>query len=511
MLACKANGMPALPPPSPSGSPRPSTGYPLQPISEPIETFVDALLPPGRSTSPRQRVSSGSTLKASRGDSSAPPVQKIGDRWVAASTLGHNDSGSIKREERTPGALRESVKRMFEAGPDHTTDEPMDVSSNRGLEVNKRIMTWQPVTERELSIFSRTGSRRSEQTVGRIPFTEIDRANQCEKTGSELSFDPNDLNPSRSASQVGRRTDSKKILTSNLNAVDEDVMMDRTTILPDPTHVSRVTFPKPTVAGHALATAYPARGGGLETIPSVAPSSIETDEQTIRTPHNEPDSTNPSSLDHSVIAKLEKQSIEHGTLTRQIDSVHVDVRQVILNLSTLAAATRSSAAETETRIPKALDDRLSTIGMDVKAIENALNLSQLLTNGLSASETTTGPSLLEVHEKLDAIAKLCEDVLAKSASSGIVPDKTAEGGQSGGADARWNKLGIMLDSDEEKSAGHEVAQIMADVVSVKCLAKDRADDRLVGRARRHLVWEGYRCFTISLILAHHGHLHLAHQ
>lgn len=80
--------------------------------------------------------------------------------------------------------LRESVVQMFEAAP--AADEPQK-RTHRSSAMAERIRAWQP-NPREAS----------------PPLTRVDSPHISD---SVLSFDPNDLNPSRSASQV-RRGDS---------------------------------------------------------------------------------------------------------------------------------------------------------------------------------------------------------------------------------------------------------------------------------------------------------------
>ena len=416
-------------------------------------------------------------------------MQKVGDRWIAAGAIPSSDVGTARQVD-SGVALRDSVQRMFEAGPDarEMEDEPMEELPTPGSSnLADRVNTWQPVSERELSIFSRNSSKRSEVPHKPTTFSEIDRVNGYPKSETALSFDPNDLNPSRSASQVGRKSSTRNAGRNNLTVVDEgSVTMDTNINLPDPTHISHVTFPKPTVGGVRVLPVPPAQplagnSGGLETIASASNSSVESGEETVRTPA----STAASSLDHTILAKLQTQTTEHGTLSNQIDGVHVDLRQVILSLSSLVARTRKT--DDEAYIPPALDNKLSSIHMDVKAIENALNLSTLSTAKLTEAERSHGlaeSTLADVHAKLDAIASLCENVLAKStAGSNMETDTTgkmsdeAAGSKAGVAQG---SLGIVLDSDEEKTAGDEVAQIMAELVSLASRSQQHLADPKTG-------------------------------
>ena len=483
--------MQALPPPSPTASPRPSVQLGSTPLRVPSGPYRGDLGLPSQDFAPRERAQSGSTLKASRGNSSAPPVQKVGDRWIAAGAIPNSDIGS-PRPVDAGAALRSSVQRMFEAGPDavETEDEPMETLPTPGSSrLADRVNAWQPVSERELSIFSRNNSKRSAVPGKPATFSEIDRVNGYPRTETTLSFDPNDLNPSRSASQVGRKTNALNAPRNGLTVVDEgSVAMETFTNFPAPTYISHVTFPKPTVGGLRILPVPPTQPeavlGGLETIPSADNSSVESGEETVRTPA----STAASSLDHTILAKLQTQTTEHGTLSNQIDGVHVDLRQVILSLSSLLARTKKT--EDETYISPALDDKLSTIHMDVKAIENALNLSTLSTARLDDAGRAPGlteSNLADVHAKLDAIASLCENVLAKSSAGsvdGTTAKETKDKSGSAKAGAPQGSLGIVVDSDEEKTAGDEVAQIMAELVSFSLAAGGcRADLQTGGSSK----------------------------
>ena len=422
---------------------------------------------PGFAFVPKVRDPSGSTLKASRGHSSAPPVQKVGDRWVASSMIAApNGMGSPALPGGTPDALRESVQRMFDLEPDNPPTPPIDsLATRRDSAVTERIMAWQPVTERELSIFSRTGSKRSQATSPSFPLPAISRMESYNKAETVLSFDPNDLNPSRSASQVGRKSITQPVQADPshiLPALEGRSAYDAITIYPDPTHVSHITFPKPLVRGlPVVPIPYGTQTGGLETIASGTNSTCDT-EDTIQTPALRSSGlTSPSSLDHTLLAKLDDHKTEHSTMSKQIDGVHVDLRHVILSLSALVDNSRGP--DGALAMPKGLDDKLNTIQMDVKAIENALNLSSLSTSRLTQAEDLGEPKLAEVHQKLDAIAKLCEDVLAKG--NGIVPAGIAND-EKNATPILVGKgpLGIVVDSEEAKSAGDEVAQIMAELV-----------------------------------------------
>ena len=461
LLAGKTNEFQSLPPPSPTGSPRPSAQFAGSPLALPPDTVTTS----GFTFVPKDRAPSGSTLKASRGSSSAAPIQKVGDRWVASSIIAPSSGmPSPKLLAQNPDALRDSVQRMFDTGPDTPPPAVESLALRRDSAVTERIMAWQPVTERELSIFSRTGSKRSQATSPSFPRPDMVRMDSYTKAETALSFDPNDLNPSRSASQVRRNLSPKRQvydLPNPLNAVEEASNYEAATTYPDPTHVSHITFPKPSVRGLPVVPRGSTKVGSLEMIPSATNSSCETGgTESIRTPASgQSGSTSPSSFDHTLLAMLDDQKTEHLTISKQIDGVHVDLRQVILSLSALVSDSR-----TDTEAPRGLDDKLNTISMDVKAIENALNLSNLSTSRFTTAESPAENGFAEVHQKLDAIAKLCEDVLARGNGQGgdLIKGEKPQKFETAPAGRR---LGVVVDKEEAKSAGDEVAQIMAELVS----------------------------------------------
>lgn len=380
----------------------------------------------------------------------------MGDTWVAASALGGGsdiDTG--------PDGLRDSVQRMFTSGPDTHPN------------------TWQPETERDLSIFSRTNSKRSQASLDPIgtAYGEVDRQNGYPKSDTILSFDPNDLNPSRSASQV-RRNASLLHLDEparrygpgrSLPVLEERESEDGSTRLQAaPTHISHITFPKPTLDG---VTMLP---GSSPMIASVTSSSVETGEtatlQTPRTSHSSV--TTVSIADPTVIAKLETHSTEHGGIAKQIDGVQVELHRIISQLGTLVQFSRAG----ETAIPKALDDKLTTIGLDVKSVENAIQLSSIANGRMPVVEDA---NMLNVHEKLDSIARLCEEVLAKQMVGGVKSETMPIDGLPLRASRLTDTAALVkgskdlsVKSEEEKSAGEEVAQIMAELVSASPIISD---------------------------------------
>ena len=424
-------------------------------------------------------------------------IHKVGDRWVAADSVESetlNDEveeindrrSSDEREQRD---LRESIERLFDdLSPvgtqpeikEEPQDEPLEppaaakpvsivspIPTKCAVDIDERIRAWQPATERELSIFSRRTPRPidAETTVVDLP-----------KSETTLSFDPSDLNPSRSASQVRRpRIDTSVAVSANANAMTP-IEEGASTVRGPPTLISHVTFPKPAVAGQSVTsrpTGIP-RTQPMEAIASEhGSSSVASHPTTMHTPHTGSASersvhTAPTSHNPSVVAKLDKQSTELGSIQGQIERVQVDLGQIIMTLSTLVEATnRSSQISQEDRIPPVLNDKLSTIQMDVKAIENAIDFANLSTERLQQVDRTgeEPDKLVEVHSKLDAIAKLCEDVLASGQAVTVAGGALVEERAKSPLVPSATGLSLPMDAREHKTAGDEVAQIMADLVS----------------------------------------------
>ena len=401
--------------------------------------------------------------------SSAPPIQKFGDTWIAASALGTSEM--IQEYPDSAEALRSSVQRMFESCPNEEEIPKPD------LTLSESIQDWQPTTERDLSIFSRSSIRQSatkcEPTSLTTLYDQMDLVQGHTTSETILSFDPNDLNPSRSASQVRRpstivgpddlfqkcwpRTPMSMVLEGGSDEGSNDLHIA-------PTYLSHVTFPKPKVG--AMPMTIP---GGLPMIPSVTSSSVETtDTATLRTPRTDRSSvTTASSVDSTVLAKLETHSTEHGTIAKQIDGVQIDIQSIIRSLGMLV----QQAMTTPDSIPKALDQKITSLHLDFKGVENALQLSSLASSRQSQVEE---PKLADVHNKLDNIAKLCEDLLAKQAVEGIPISKLSDGlpiltsrvrSDTCKSPASREPLELEVQPSEETIAGEEVAQIMADLVS----------------------------------------------
>ncbi|WVQ72027.1 hypothetical protein IAR50_001571 [Cryptococcus sp. DSM 104548] len=285
---------PVLPPITPAGSPFATMSSP----------FSHASLP----RAPMHRPSVG-TLQGE--DTGFGSLQLVGDEWVASRPLsgppsgyGSSEDGSPRRPLPLPlpvkedSPLRNSITRMFsdhkpasqvqeksDGGDVFGVDEtPMDVprpfnekqrSSSRSSEASQRILDWQtPVqTEHDLSVFAR--SRLPPIPISEPFLPHKDEDEQVEHLNippseTMLSFDSDDLNPSRSASQVGRadtvadhdgdegkqeqeeqdKTPTKKKKKASGDVKSRAAMWESQTTEKDAlgkatSHLSRITFPKP--------------------------------------------------------------------------------------------------------------------------------------------------------------------------------------------------------------------------------------------------------------------------
>lgn len=446
-----------------------------QPISDLGLSPSPPLQPPAELTPFQNRIASieRKSYSPDPPKSTAPPVQKVGDAWVAASALAPTTLKSRGGMERAPTAegLRDSVQRMFDQPAIPIPGSlPMNNQESEESDPMQRVMAWQQpdATTQHLSIFR--------LVRGTIPPTEI--GEPIAKTDTLLGFDPNDLNPSRSASQVRRQTSvlggggvdglrrryEPKTGLSGIEEASDSLSADQHK---PPTHISHVTFPRPTMGGQRLG--YQPLTPHLE---AAEESSVEdtthrsrstttgADSLDIRTPRTQgSEATFQSGVDPTVLAKLKDHSAEHGQLQG-------DLQKVIGTLTTLVAG----AGLTGT-----IEGKLDNVALDVKAIENALNLNSLSIRAppsLTAEEETGDGKVPEVHRKLDAIAKLCEDLLARGVGGGVaatVP-MTKDGSRMSPPLAappmvRKGSLGIAVDATEEKEAGAEVAAIMTDLVS----------------------------------------------
>lgn len=512
LLATKPEQMPDLPPPSPLMA----QDIPMQSAS--MTTTKDAydfpgsddIAPPPQAqglpvqTDLQRRISEYETKTAA---SSAPPVQKFGDTWVATSVVGRGSGSEVDLRPLPAGGadLRDSVQRMFDHGPDTDIKAAVPVvagPSRSDSEATARIKAWQPVTERELSIFSRTQSQRARADAG----TEI-VGSQVHQPDTVLSFDPNDLNPSRSASQVRRNptviADSAPAWRrgGNLTVVEErsdaDDGMTEAMRAP-PTHISHVTFPKPTVT-----TALNIPHRLLTPIPSVSCSSSteHSGESTAMvTPRTAQSTLTLQTLDESVLDKLSVHSAEHTQLAKQVDGMQTGLQTAVTSLAALVATSQIMSDPTKAPVPKALEDKLSSLGLDVKGLENALQLSTLASTRQAVAEE---PKLVDIHVKLDAITKTCEDILAKHQAQASVPSGAAIAGANANTSLaspplatslldkstvpsdvkpqrpqpqKRGSLNLPTDPDDEKQAGEEVAQIMTQLTG----GSNKASPRLGG-------------------------------
>ncbi|WRT68602.1 uncharacterized protein IL334_005580 [Kwoniella shivajii] len=528
LLACKSTQPPTLPPPSPLVPPTTLSRNPTSTI--PPASPLSASFQRQEQSEFQSRLRA---LEARSSGSSAPPVQKVGDTWVAGSALGVPTSdvetlpnpaaepmNMRTKSEGVGVGLRDSVQRMFDLGPDPdlTLERPKSASvqlpMRQSSDMSERIKAWQPSSTVSSSSysshkdrstapsFSRTNSNKSTTSENarntHVPYNEIDREHGFPTSETMLSFDPNDLNPSRSASQV--RRPAPTVIGMNGTNMEErqrrygmisqkdhlpmpileegsndgsgngsGIGSDTLTFLArPPTHISHITFPKPNVGGVQMIPSLP-------TIQSESrgSSSCGTDINTksrpsteMQTPKTRPSSitTSYSTGDPTVLAKLDTHSNEHGTLSKKIDGVQIDLKQMINSLGGFIQQSRDlSEKPTEMVIPKMMDDRLNTIQLDVKSIENSLQLSNLA-NTREAGKEMDDDKMTEVNEKLDKIAKLCQEVLTKQA---IAPSSSSP---------PMRSTLTASPSEEEKSAGQEVAQIMADLTG----GSSKNSPRLVG-------------------------------
>ena len=629
LLACKSEGQALIPPPSPTGSPGAppwaqqrdqlmSSSAPQRPIDEPSPFRTNLADPGANGASPSRHYDRRESIDGPVGRGAAPPVQKVGDRWVAASVVGTSDVSDDPRSKTTkPDALHNSVKRMFDSpaqgdfppgqertrlymatadgireydnesdGGDESIIPPnlkspsingapirfdssatIGIGNKTGHEATERILAWQPATEKELSIFARSPSRASSRSQSRRKvLSDTDRDNSfktAESHDTEVSFDPSDLNPSRSASQAGRgreketprRRGSK---ATPLPPVDENTPPARPGQLE--THfspmaekafrrISRTDYtdegpPKtPTktpkdlkspkgadtglsplaerayrqLAGKSMDHApespispktsrqvdqsprkqrhdRPALPRGVEVFSTETHSSETMESAAIRTPqtehrhrdHQSPQMRRDSDGDVPMEGPNQGERGSGGALSKLLPAysdlshsevggfdeksasgpnVHLatkDLQKVISALTTLVGA--SKALDDPSTLPKGLDDRFNTIHLDVKAIENALSLSGLRLPGVTPTkdDDKSDPELPVVHAKLDAIQRMCEDVLARQ--DDLVKASQSDKSVKSSGKAKQLGLGLTL-NDDEKSASDEVSQIMANLVS----------------------------------------------
>ncbi|WWC71362.1 uncharacterized protein I206_105317 [Kwoniella pini CBS 10737] len=551
LLACKSTQTPALPPPSPFVQPttlsRNSTAT-LPPIpgsvNNPPSPFssIDGR---GGQTDFQARLRALESRSSGAG-SSAPPVQKMGDTWVAGSALGIPTSdidlpnplvnsprkqslGSLGEKKQDSVGLRDSVQRMFDLGPDPdlTLERPKTVllspgqvsqirsPSRHSNEMSERIRAWSNHghDQSTQSSFSRNNSNKSTQSSLEasksldLPFTQPEIEGVLYgKSETILSFDPNDLNPSRSASQVrrpastvlardeqstkryGMMIDQPILEESSITTTDtserENNENDTEIFLSKPplTHISHITFPKPAIAGISMTNGQPHLGiinsGGSTT------SSNETRPSTeMLTPESRPFSsmtnttTLTSLLESSVMSKLDNHSNDHVDLTKQINGVEYGLKEIITSLNGFIKEIKGN----EVNLPQNLDNKLDSLGLDMKNIENTLQLSNLANKGLPNVESDS--KMNEVNEKLDKIANLCEQVLSQRSTAGFGVDVpfVAEVGDivkdlPGKTTSHIRNELVASPSEEEKSAGQEVAQIMADLTG----GSSKNSPRLVG-------------------------------
>ncbi|WVQ79717.1 hypothetical protein IAT38_001817 [Cryptococcus sp. DSM 104549] len=215
ILRKSSTDLPILPPLTPIHSPFGSMSSPLR--------FPSPTTRPPRESLPTQ---SPQTIEDG-GFSSLPPIQKVGDTWVADGPLatGNSDVGASRPKRRLvevdhDDELRESVRGMFPASAIPNLDgPPTPTRAARTIDrsTSERILAWQSPqpTERGLSIFARArgGEPPAEdevpyrRAVVQEPVAQ-ETLSVVPRSDTMSSFDSNDLNPSRSASQVKRAPSS---------------------------------------------------------------------------------------------------------------------------------------------------------------------------------------------------------------------------------------------------------------------------------------------------------------
>lgn len=258
---------------------------PITPSETPFGSISSPLRHSSRHSSPLSiphRGSIGTVEDAGFG--SFPSIQKVGDEWVAGGPLHtlSNDLESLRSRPRLKedSPLRESVSLMFadkppsQTPPRQSSDQQPEVgrsTSHASSEASQRILEWQaPVQNRkELSV-----SAQSQLLPTSFLSSGIDVGSAAmPHSDTMLSFDSEDLNPSRSASQVGRvptdidmgeitpqqtRTAGRGEVRSKAAAWEAKSVLSSEQEQPDPfgapTHISRITFPKPFVGNAALAS-----------------------------------------------------------------------------------------------------------------------------------------------------------------------------------------------------------------------------------------------------------------
>nr|ODN94505.1 hypothetical protein L204_04638 [Cryptococcus depauperatus CBS 7855] len=250
---------------------------PISPAETPQGTVSPSLCPPSFQT----RQSVGTITDANY--NAFPLVQKFGNEWIAGGALaitnGETDSQS-KADEEGNSPTNEETPRVFADLPssepnldDHylpwNSDNMERASSPHSSAASKKVINWQgPIhTERELSIFAR------DKELANSPYHRLgddDHLSVFLPSDTMLSFDSDDLNPSRSASQVGRplSPSAKKNDDIPLPCTRENeeikakaalweskslpTLLDKDCFVKSPSELTHLTFPKPIVDGKRL-------------------------------------------------------------------------------------------------------------------------------------------------------------------------------------------------------------------------------------------------------------------
>ena len=257
---------------------------PITPSETPFGSISSPLRRSSRHSSPLSiphRGSIGTVEDAGFG--SLPSIQKVGDEWVAGGPLHtlNNDLESPRSRPRLKedSPLRESVSLMFaDKDPSQTPRRQSSVqqpeversTSHASSEASQRILEWQAPVQNQKGL-STCARSRLPPTSFLTPGIDVE-STAMPHSDTMLSFDSEDLNPSRSASQVGRaptdvdrgeitpkqtKTEGRGEVKSRAAAWEARSALSSEQELDPfgaPTHISRITFPKPSVGGASLAT-----------------------------------------------------------------------------------------------------------------------------------------------------------------------------------------------------------------------------------------------------------------
>lgn len=300
-------------------------------------------------------------------------------------------------------------------------------------------LDYPPATERELSIFSQaalTSAQQLPRDRARIPSVfdvEPIAIGKSPPPSTEcvLDFDPADLNPSRSASQVRRPVCEPTTMAGAASfGVEEQAFSERQPGLEDEnavvlnrqlTHISRVTFPEPKIPSaisRPRQSPLPSHVDIADRLATMLPGNETAQEdQRYPTPDAGPPSRSPPNKgdyageeEHRLAVKLQAIQTSLQDLASKVDCI-VDGRDAINRSSP------SDAAQ--------LNGRLASIEVAVQDTKNTLLLSRLADERLSRPPVIDESGLSSIHDKLESILQSCKlaealaaDLRAQSTSSG---------------------------------------------------------------------------------------------